>query len=285
MKRKLRSWWIAAILLFSCQTLSAYDFEVDEIYYTIISASDPYMVEVTDGSYSYTGSVTIPSSVEYSGNIYGVIRIADNAFKYCSELISVTLPEGITSIGDYAFYDCYNMTSIKIPGRVFNIGYSAFTGCSSLPVKDDIRYADTYLVEVTDKTLAEYTIKANTKFIGTSAFKGCSNMTKITIPSQMISIGEEAFAGCGNLEEINIPKSVNQVGNDAFEDCESLPVINNIRYADTYLVRVVDLTAPSYTVKEGTRFIAPYAFFGCSKTPDIYIPQSVTHIGAYAFSF
>jgi hypothetical protein len=39
-----------------------------------------------------------------------------------------------------------------------------------LPVENNLRYADTYLVGTVDKTLSSYTIKNGTKWIGDYAF-------------------------------------------------------------------------------------------------------------------
>ena len=48
------------------------------------------------------------------------------------EILSVSLPEGLTSMGDCAFRDCSSLTSITLPNAVTSIGQSAFDGCSSL---------------------------------------------------------------------------------------------------------------------------------------------------------
>jgi hypothetical protein len=69
-------------------------------------------------------------------------------------------------------------------------------------VIDNIRYADTYLVEAVDKTLSTYTIKEGTKWIGNSAFEDCTGLTSVTIPNSVTSIGNYAFDGCSGLTDI-----------------------------------------------------------------------------------
>jgi hypothetical protein len=48
------------------------------------------------------------------------MSIGDYAFQYCSSLMSIALPAGLTSLGPGAFYGCSSMASIDLPagGRV-----------------------------------------------------------------------------------------------------------------------------------------------------------------------
>ena len=75
--------------------------------------------------------VTIPSSVEFEGTKYNVTSIGNEAFRDCSSLTGIEIPNSVTSIGDYAFRYCSSLTSIEIPNSVTSIGYGAFSGCSS----------------------------------------------------------------------------------------------------------------------------------------------------------
>ena len=100
------------VLLLLCSiTASAHDFEVDGIYYKITNSATKE-VEVTFlGNSStlyneYTGNVVIPESVVYNGVIYNVTAIGYDAFRSCSGLTSVEIPNSVTSIGSSAFEDC-----------------------------------------------------------------------------------------------------------------------------------------------------------------------------------
>ena len=162
---------------------------------------------------------------------------------YLESLISVEIGECVTTIGQNAFNDSESLTSVTIPNNVTTIGRNAFLYCDSLPTTNNIRYADTYVVKATDNTLATYTLKSGTRFIGSSAFYGCTSLTSITIPNSVILISNGAFSGCTSLTSLTIPNSVTHIDASAFRSCTSLG---------------------SITIPESVVYIGSYAFYGCT---------------------
>ena len=126
--KTIKQMLITVAVLLCSATASAYDFEVDGIYYNILSMS--YLtVEVTYGDNKYSGEVVIPSTVSYKSKTLTVKSIGFSAFEDCSGLTSVTIGNSVTYIGSSAFDGCSSLTSITIPNSVASIGYNAFDGC------------------------------------------------------------------------------------------------------------------------------------------------------------
>ena len=99
--------------------------------------------------------------------------------------------------------------------------------------------------------------------LGNYAFKGCSGLTSMIIPSGVTAIGKEAFYGCSGLTSLTIPSGVTSIGYRAFEGCSGL----------------TSLTIPSSVTSIGR-----FAFYGCSGLTSLTIPSSVTSIGDGAFN-
>ena len=290
------------LALVASTCLLAENFSVDGIYYNYLDGKTNE-VEVTyrgrfyyDYSNEYSGSVTIPSTVTYNGTTYSVTSIGERAFSNCTGLTAVTIPNSVTSIGDYAFAGCSGLTSITIPNSVTTIGDYAFEDCSSLPVENNLRYADTYLVEAVDRTLSTYSIKEGTKWIGDDAFYRCYNLTSITIPNSVTSIGNWAFRYCEGLTSITIPNSVTSIGERAFYELSrltSITIPNSVTsigdnaFAGCYGLTsiVVEEGNSIYDSRENCNAIietnSNTLVAGCQNTT---IPNSVTSIGDDAFS-
>ena len=101
-KSKILRSVLTAVLSLVATIATAHDFEVVGIYYND-NCDGTVSVTYKGSSYNeytneYTGDVTIPSSVTYSGTTYSVTSIGDKAFGECSGLTSVSIPNSVTSI-------------------------------------------------------------------------------------------------------------------------------------------------------------------------------------------
>ena len=100
-------------MLLCCVMVNAYDFEVDGMYYNLLSATD-LTVEVTWGDNAYSGEVVIPSTITYQSRNLAVVGISSSAFYNDSALTSITIPQSIASIYDNSFEGCKSLKHLYI---------------------------------------------------------------------------------------------------------------------------------------------------------------------------
>ena len=123
------------VLILTSNSISAYDFEVDGLYYKINydkkSVTVTYKVdEVTYKSIRTQKEVVkIPKKVSYKGVGYKVTAISEGAFQGCANLKKVTIPKTVTYIGECAFSES-GIESVEVPSSV--VGYMAFQSCPHL---------------------------------------------------------------------------------------------------------------------------------------------------------
>ena len=98
--------------------------------------------------------------------------------------------------------------------------------------------------------------------IGAYAFKNCSHLTSLTLPSSVTRIGDYAFYNCSGLTSLTLPSSVTSIGEFAFRYCSGLT---------------------SLTIPSGVTSIGMSAFEYCSSLTSLTLPSSVNEIGIYAF--
>ena len=235
----------------------------------------------------------------------GTRLIADGAFRYCSSLESVTIPESVTAIGYGAFDQCEALTSITIPEGVTSIGAEAFQGCSNLTnitIPESVTsigiyalrsidkwengalYINNCLIAVKQELSGNYSIKPGTRLIADGAFEQCSDITSITIPNSVTHIGKWAFSGCSKLNSILIPESVTSIREKAFDDCEVLEKIfvcskNKYQALDKYSVTYYDKIVDGCVISNNTIIAA----IDPTKMTSLVIPAGVTTIKAEVF--
>lgn len=125
------------------------------------------------------GDLEIPSM--YEG--LPVTGIVANAFRDCTELTSVTIPDSVTSIGAYAFHGCTGLISVAIGNGVKYINSYAFHNCTNL---------------------TSIVIPDNVTSIKSWTFGFCENLKKVSLPSTLKFAGKYVFFGCLDLEEVTL---------------------------------------------------------------------------------
>ena len=117
----------------------------------------------------------------------------------------------------------------------------------------------------------------STDKIGAYAFRYCSVLTSLTLPSSITEIGDGAFYGCSGLTSLNLPAGITKIGNRAFEGCTGLTSINlpaGITYIDGGAFSDCSGLTSIYIYAEKVPGIGSDAFKGCdAKKCILYVPK------------
>lgn len=122
-------------------------------------------------------------------------------YSFSSQILRLSLPDGITRIGKWAFADCGNLAAVTIPSTVEAIDDSAFRRCTSL---------------------AMLTLNEGLLTIGQCAFEQCTSLVDLRLPNSLFSLKNHAFYMCSGLTYATIPGAVRTVGSGVFAYCSNL---------------------------------------------------------------
>lgn len=116
----------------------------------------------------FQGNTTIQEIEMLEGSL---TKIPTDAFKNCTSLIEVVIPNGITEIGSGAFSHC-PFENISFPNTLTTIGPNAFEYC---------------------RNLKSITIPHSVTKIGNSAFQWNTSMTDVYVLGNYVEIADGAF--------------------------------------------------------------------------------------------
>ena len=197
-------------------------------------------------------------------------------------------------IGSGSFYYDTIVQNLYCP-FVERIDSAAFASSTLTKIKFDmLKYiGDSAFIGCSNLTDVVFGANSGLKTIGDSAFQDCSSLTHIMFPDSLVSIGESAFQSCINIPSIIIPDSVTSISKGAFYGCSSLESITlpfvgatldgtgNIGFKNIFRSYI------PYSLKEviitGGTDIGNSTFEDCSDLEKIVLPNSVTSIGKNAF--
>jgi len=278
---------------------------------------------ITITGYTVAGGALIPSTITIPSAINNlpVASIGNNAFWYCTNLTSVTLPNSVTNIGSQTFRNCINLTDVTLPNNITSIGAGVFYDCYSL---------------------ANITIPCGVTNIGLGAFEYCSSLKGVYFNGNAPSVNSTAFVGDNNPPVYYLPwttgwgstfdglttalwyqftytakndGTITITGHTAYNalvvlstiiipsTINNLPVTSIGDYAFDGYAALASMTIPgsvtnignhvfdscqiltNVTLGNGVASIGNFAFFNCTNLTSITIPSSIISIGDDAFSY
>lgn len=284
----------AVALCASVPGLWAAPFEYQGLWFEPIDDTNTCaVVSNPDYNFKYQGDVVIPATA----NGYAVTRIKDNAFSYCEELTSVTLPASVTEIYMPVFSASPKLASINV-----DAASASFTAIDGNLYDKDV----TTLVAV--KGIAEsIDLPESVIRIGGYAAQLNRNFTEVTQgrhePYQIQEIGElafwytgiksfrsyativgaEAFEGCADLESISLP-ALESIPNRLCNWCKSLRTINiNSAVTIDFQAFASCESLESVTLPGRLISLGEQAFAWCYGLEFVSCGISLNNIGEHAF--
>lgn len=178
------------------------------------------------------------------------------------DLTKTGLDKPIESIGEDAFANNsygMNYTKVIIPASVKRIEDGAFENCSM--IKEVVFQANSEL-----------------QYIGARAFAGCSDITSISIPNNVIRIGTEAFAGT-SLKSVSLGNCVDFVGISCFGNNSELTGIS----VDAGNSNFCALNGNLYSKKNGVVY-SLYQYVPENNEKTFVMPETVERIETCSFT-
>lgn len=194
-----------------------------------------------------------------------LVHIREKAFFSCSELVSVSLKEGLLSVGSNAFTET-SLRELRLPSSIEELGHPladrcgltyagpgatfsiakgerASEGAAGMNACADER-ADAgrleldeegalyrrdadgvHLVRMMNPDAVRYVVRAGTTCIDAGAFAKHGKLAEVVMPEGLLEIGDGAFRACRSLVAADIPKSTRRIGDEAFLETSLVRVV------------------------------------------------------------
>ena len=254
------------------------------------------------GDYAFSECASLLSVVIGSG----VESIGEGAFENSSGLAAIILgsidndaPElaikysSLRTIENYAFRGCTTLAEIMIPDTVKSIGSHAFRNSGIYEnAENGVVYAGNWIVDYTDSLNGDITVPDGTVGIANYAFYQCLTITSISLPNSLRSIGRAAFYQCSKLKTVALPETLEIIEDYTFYRCDRLqgislpPMLRSIGRSAFYKCGTVydegdvDTADDTLVIPTSVEYIGQYAFYGCGykSTTTTMDGQNVTTI-------
>lgn len=228
-------------------------------------------------------------------------NIDNFAFRFCSSLTELDIPEGVVSIGRYAFYYCTSLETVYIPTTVEHIGSYAFLGSEkvrayfrsdTLPRELDPDWdhgiVGYYLDVLEVMTQGDFMYAlTNSQKIALLEYYGKDtvlDLTKVPLHGEISIIGGKAFA-YAPIEKIILPQSVTLIQNEAFfaSSIKEISIPAGVTFIGRQAFSHTPLQALTFASDASLSVIEASAFEETEDLREVVLPASVEQLGRAVF--
>lgn len=236
-----------------------------------------FFIEGTGPTYDfdwYGSSADYPPWIDFANSITsitideGITAVGTDCFWDCGTLEEITISDSVTALKDYSIYLCSQLHTVNIGKGLKEIGVYVFDCCDSL---SSINIHSDNTNFVSDENSIIFSKDVTCLYRAPTSLSG-----EYIIPDSVNEIRKHAFMHCENLEGITFHDGITAIGTDAFASCERLKSI----VLPSNITRIEDGTFSGCNfskifIPESVTFIGPYAFYHCESLSDVY--YSGTH--------
>lgn len=257
-----------------------------------VTLSDAAQVlEIDTNIFRNNTNITSFAELNYFINL---AEIKTDAFNGCVNLTDVTLPQSLTTLGINAFRSTPALRiDVNLP-NLQTLGQDAFTESGITKISN--------LGTITSipdgssttgcfrgcKNLTQVTLPDTLQYIGFLAFAYNTALTNVTLPQSLTTIDRFVFDGCTNLRTITLPQSLTSIGSYAFQhvpaemviDLPNLQELGGCAFYDSGVTEIISLG--NITILGGDA--NGRTFGGCTKLQRVILPSTLQTVPNATFA-
>ena len=197
--------------------------------------------------------------------------------------------KGVEGEGDTIYYTTTDGAKVEINDAHFDVEVSSNTysnGVGTIVFNGPlVTVGETAFAGCTN--LSSVTLPSNVRFIGKDAFSGCTALSGVSLGDYLSEIHSYAFYGCTSLTEVVLPSRVAIIGDHAFAHCSSLARVE----ASEKLVTIessaffhCDALVEFDLTRNNSLYEIKFAAFDeCNALESIEVPASFVYLHEKAF--
>ena len=251
-----------------------------------------------------------------------VTDIGDSAFRECTSLPQITVPDAVSVIRKNVFYKCTALRTVEYSRKTSQIQDDAFGSCTSLETmtpngaeaieytiqfpktlgmvcKKAFENCETFkYLNFLDADVSEFAIMEEGAFSGCSSLEGSTtdgtSSEELRFPKKVVVIEATVFEKCSELKTVRFTGNVTSIGDSAFNNCSEMtritlnPTVTQLgksAFANCKKLQQLPMTETGESALIQLEDIKDQTFTGCESITEVDLSdaKNIEAIGIAAF--
>ena len=235
----------------------------------------PNIVKRDDGTEVKITNVSL-SNINFEGTLTFASGLEINSTTTCNTVENIVMGDNVT-INSGALKNCNNTQNVKTGRNLSVLGeIFQYSKVEEATVESLSKVGSSAFNSVGQALKGDIVINEGVTTIGNTAFKGCSNITSVSMPSTVTEIGSKSFENCTNLKTAKLPENIKKINSEAFYNCNNLSDEITIKEGTTIEKLAFSKTGISKVTIENGVVLPVNSFNSCSKLEKVIIKDNVT---------